>query len=203
MNGFGSLIESSKKIWPSKLIKEGALNTRLLLLGILGIILLLIGSVYDGQINKNSPEIPSEIVKSVPGPSVARSYEEALEAKLSNLLSQVRGAGAVAVSITLESSATQEHAKNLVKETKTIQEKDTAGGIRTTVETKENQQILLGKESGIDKPVMVREVKPIIKGVLVIAEGAYDSSVKANLTKAVEAGLGIPSYRITVLPQRK
>lgn len=204
MNGFTSFIESSKKLWPSKLIKDGALNTRLLLLGILGVILLLVGSVYEGQFSKkNSSETPSEIVKSVPAPSITRSYEEALEAKLSNLLSQVRGAGSVAVSITLESSATQEHAKNLIKETKTIQEKDTTGGIRTTVETKENQQILLGKESGTDKPVMVREVKPIIKGVLVIAEGAYDSSVKANLTKAVEAGLGIPSYKITVLPQRK
>jgi stage III sporulation protein AG len=84
-----------------------------------------------------------------------------------------------------------------------IQEKDPAGGVRTTTETKENQQILLGKENGTDKPVMVREIKPPIKGVLIIAEGAYDSTVKANLTKAVEAGLGIPSYKITVLPQRK
>ncbi|MGI6093290.1 MAG: hypothetical protein GX348_03060 [Veillonellaceae bacterium] len=203
MNGFSSFIENSKKLWPSKLIREGALNTRLLLLGILGVILLLIGSVYDGQMSKNNIDKPSEMLKTVPVPSVNRSYEEVLEAKMSNLLSQVRGAGSVAVSITLESSATQEHAKNIVKETRTIQEKDTTGGIRTTVETKENQQILLGKENSVDKPVMVREVKPIIKGVLVIAEGAYDSSVKANLTKAVEAGLGIPSYKITVLPQRK
>jgi stage III sporulation protein AG len=38
---------------------------------------------------------------------------------------------------------------------------------------------------------------------LVIAEGAADSAVKASLTKAVEAGLGLPAYKITVLPQRK
>lgn len=202
MNVLGSFVESSKKLWPSKLIKEGALNTKLVMLGILGIVLLLIGGVFDGQTGKKITETPSETVKSAPVQS-SRSYEEILEAKLSNILSQVRGAGAVSVNVMLESSSTQEHAKNLVKETKTIQEKDTAGGLRTTTETKENQQILVGKENGTDKPVMVREIKPPIKGVLVIAEGAYDSNVKANLTKAVEAGLGIPSYKITVLPQRK
>lgn len=203
MNGLGSFIEKPKKIWPSKLIKEGALNTRLLLLGILGIILILIGGVFDGQIKEKRTDASNEILKSQSVSSINRSYEEAIEAKLSNLLSQVKGAGSVAISVTLESGSAQDLAQNVVKETKTVQEKDTAGGIRTTVETKENHQILVSKENGIDKPVMVREYKPVIKGVLVIAEGAYDSNVKANLTKAIEAGLGIPSYKITVLPQRK
>ena len=50
---------------------------------------------------------------------------------------------------------------------------------------------------------MVREYKPEIKGVLIVAEGANDSTVKASLTRAVELGLGIAPYKITVLPQRK
>ena len=62
---------------------------------------------------------------------------------------------------------------------------------------------LLRQCNGADRPVMVREAKPTIKGVLVIAAGAADSAVKANLTRAVEAGLGIPTYKITVLPLRK
>ena len=109
----------------------------------------------------------------------------------------------VDVNITWENSSTQEHAKNVTKESKTIQEKDTTGGVRSTTETKESEQILVGKENGVDRPVIVREIKPMVKGVLVIAEGAYDSNVKASLTKAVESGLGIPSYKITVLAQKK
>ena len=119
------------------------------------------------------------------------------------MLSQVKGAGSVAVSITLETGSTQEPGKNTIKESKTIQEKDASGGIRTTTEIKESEQILLSRDNGVDRPIMIRELKPVVKGVLVIADGAYDSTVKANLTKAVEAGMGIPSYRITVLPQRK
>lgn len=201
MSGFSAVVEKAKKIWPAQWIKSGALNMRLVWLGILGVALLIFGGILDSQPAKSKVEVPAEVAKNTP--TQVRNYEEALEAKLANLLSQVKGAGAVAVNITLENGSTQEHAKNITKESKTIQEKDTSGGIRTTTETKETEQILLSKENGVDHPVMVRELKPAIKGVLVIAEGAYDSTVKANLTKAVEAGLGIPAYKITVLPQRK
>jgi stage III sporulation protein AG len=190
-----------KKIMPSQLLKAGVVNARLVWLGLLGIILLVVGSFYEPFTATPKSIIPAETVKSTP--AVNRTYEDALESKVGNLLAQIKGAGAVSVSITLERGSKQEHARNTIKETKTIQEKDNTGGIRTTTETKESQQVLLSKENGADRPVMVQEYKPIIKGVLVVAEGAQDSTVKASLTRAIEAGLGIPSYKITVLPQRK
>ena len=194
-------LADARRLIPSQLLKAGAGNTRLLWLGALGIVLLAAGSMYEPLVATPKTNSPAETVKNAP--LLNRSYEELLESKLSSLLAQVKGAGTVAVSITLEKSSRQEHAKNITKETKTIQEKDNAGSIRTTTETKESEQVLLSKENGLDKPVMVQEYKPIIKGVLVVAEGAYDSSVKSSLTKAVETGLGIPAYKITVLPQRK
>lgn len=201
MTSLESIVTGVKKIWPAQLLKDGAINTRLIWLGLIGVILLLFGGVLDNLSTKTKTEVPTEVIKNeLPSKN---SYEDALEGKLATILGKVKGAGTVAVNITLENSSTQEHAKNVVKESKVIQEKDTSGGIRTTTETKESEQILIGKENGVDRPVVVREIKPMIKGVLVIAEGAYDSTVKANLTKAVEAGLGIPSYKITVLAERK
>jgi stage III sporulation protein AG len=194
-------LSGAKKVVPSQLLKDGVINARLIWLGLLGIMLLLIGGVYEPFAEKPQQYAPIETAKVTP--TVSRGYEEALESKLSNLLAQVKGAGAVSVNITLETGGLQEPAKNITKETKTVQEKDNAGGIRTTTETKESEQVLLSKENGADRPVMVREYKPVIKGVLIVSEGAYDSTVKANLTKAVESGLGIPPYKITVLPQRK
>ncbi|SDD36308.1 hypothetical protein [Sporomusa acidovorans] len=190
----------AKKIIPGAFLKDGVINTRLIWLGVLGIFLLIVGGIYE-PFTVPKPSISTE--SGQVAPLVSRSYEEILESKVGNLLAQVKGAGAVSVSITLERSGKQEHAKNIIKETKTIQEKDNTGGIRTTTETKESEQVLLSKENGADKPVMVQEYKPVIKGVLVVAEGANDSTVKANLTKAIESCLGIPSYKITVLPQRK
>ena len=201
MTSLDAIIAGAKKIWPEQLLKDGVINTRLIWLGTLGVILLLTGGILDNLVTKPRTDVPAEVIKStIPSNS---SYEETLEVKLANILTKVKGAGAVAVNITFENGSTQEHAKNVVKESKTIQEKDTSGGIRTTTETKDSEQILMGKENGADRPVIAREIKPIIKGVLVTAEGAYDSKVKANLTKAIEAGLGIPSYKITVLTQKK
>lgn len=201
MSSLESILSYTKKIWPKQLLKDGVINTRLIWLGFLGIGLLILGGVVDHQSINSNPKISNEVIKN-PAP-VNRSYEEVVEGKLTTILSQVKGAGAVIVNITWENSSTQEHAKNITTESKTIQEKDTAGGVRSTTETKESTQILVGKENGIDRPVLIREIKPMIKGVLVIADGAYDSNVKASLTKAVESGLGIPSYKITVLAQKK
>lgn len=200
MSVLGEIMTNTKKIWPARLMKEGVLSPRLVLLGLVGVILLAFGSLYEAPPATRQQAAPAEPSRSMAAP---RSYEEALEAKLANLLSQVKGAGAVAVSITLESGITQEFAHNTVRESRTIQERDTSGGVRTTTESKESDQVLLGRDNGIDRPVMVRETKPAVKGVLVIAEGAADSAVKASLTRAVEAGLGLPPYKITVLPQRK
>jgi stage III sporulation protein AG len=201
MTNLETIMAGAKKIWPTQLLKDGIVNTRLIWLGLVGILLLLAGGLLDNMSGKSNPQPPVEVVRNES--PVKNSYEDALEGKMMNILGKVKGAGNVTINITLENSSTQEYAKNLVKESKVIQEKDASGGLRTTTETKESEQVLIGKENGVDKPVTVREIKPIIKGVLVIAEGAYDSTVKANLTKAVEAGLGIPPYKITVLAQRK
>lgn len=196
-----AIVAGSKKIWPEKLFKSGGINIRLMGLGLLGIIFLVCGSLFDDL--PANPKSPVVVEKSKTELPINPSYESLVEGKLAIILGKVKGAGNVSVNVTLENSSTQEHAKNVVKESKVIQEKDTGGGLRTTTESKESEQILVSKENGIDHPVVVREIKPLIKGVLVIAEGAYDSTVKANLTKAVEAGLGIPAYKITVLAEQK
>lgn len=199
----GEMMEKAKQLWPAGLIRDGVINMKLILIALLGVFLLVAGGVMNQEPPKNLGTTAGDSVRQAPPAISGRSYEEALEAKLANLLSQVRGAGSVAVSITLDYSATQEHAKNLVRESKVIQEKDNGGGIRTTTETKESDHILMSKENGADRPVMVRETKPLIKGVLVVADGATDSTVKSNLSKAVEVGLGVPPHKITVLPQKR
>ncbi|MBP2653001.1 MAG: hypothetical protein H6Q73_570 [Firmicutes bacterium] len=202
MSVIGELLDSTKKVCSSSIFKRAAISPKLVMIGVLGIILLLVGGILETKSTDKSESVtPPQAVSAIP--TTNKNYEDALEAKLANLLSQVNGAGTVAVNITLENGSAQEYAKNVTKESKTVAEKDTSGGVRTTVETKESTQVLLSKENGIDRPVIVREIKPAIKGVLVVAEGAENSIVKANLVRAIEAALGVPSYKITVLPQRK
>lgn len=191
------------KNWGYDITRAATNNLKLVWLGVLGVLLIAAGGLLPSDFFKSGGGQKAAPAPQIMLPAGPRSFEDAMEAKMANLLSQIKGAGSVAVSITLDSGAAQEYAKNIVKESRTIQEKDTSGGTRATTETKETESILVSKENGIDRPVMVREFKPVIKGVLVIADGAGDSLVKAQLTKAVEASLGIPPYKITVLPQRK
>lgn len=181
-------------------LKQILSDKKMLLLGLLGVLLLVLGGIYDSWPRAKPAAEPEAASRTV---SANRTIEEAMEAKMANLLSQVKGAGAVSVSITLENEGIKEHAKNLVRETRTVQERDTTGGTRTTTETKETEQMLVSKDNTGERPVLVKETKPVVKGVLVIAEGAQDSAVKANLIRAVEAGMGIPAYKVTVLPHRR
>lgn len=197
-----AFIQKAKKLFLSGSIKHGAVNKQLFLFGLLGICLIISGGLFDSYNKQESHETVKEHAQPSPD-TMKRNYEDILEAKLSNVLSQLKGAGSVVVSITLENGSIQEYAKNVTHDSKIVEEKDPSGGTRTTTEKKESEQILVSRENGVEHPVAVQEIKPAIKGVLVIAEGAYDSTVKANLTKAVETSLGVPSYRVTVLPERK
>ncbi|MBP2642273.1 MAG: hypothetical protein H6Q67_160 [Firmicutes bacterium] len=201
MSVVGDLMETSRRFWSSSILKQAAISPRLIGIGLLGVLLLVVGGFLEVKSPNKSEQPISQAETQVT--AAPRTYEDILESKLCNLLSQVKGAGTVAVSITLENGTEQEYAQNVVKESKTVTEKDSGGGTRTTAETKESTQVLVVKDNGIDRPVVVREIKPSIKGVLVVAAGAQDSVVKANLVRAVQAALGIPLYKITVLPERK
>ncbi|MEM5769309.1 MAG: hypothetical protein AAGU23_10185 [Bacillota bacterium] len=201
MNGLQNMTEVLRRWWKPQSSIGKAISLRSVLLGALGIGLLIVGTFITSP--KSTPESIAPPPKNQSVETLSRSYEEILEGKLANKLSQIRGAGMVMVTITLESGPQQEYAKNITRESRVIQEKDTTGGTRTTTETKENDQILVSRESGADRPVIAREIKPQIKGVLVVAEGAADSQIKAQLMRAVESGLGVPPYKITVLPQKR
>lgn len=181
-------------------LKGNVFSMRVIWVGVIGVLLLILGNVLNGQTNiEENKNLKSPVVNQ----SVPLNEEQVIENKIVQLLSKVKGAGNVAVSVTLEGGSSKETAQNVTKETKTIEEKDASGGIRTTTEAKESNQILMSKENGMDKAIVIREVNPEIKGVMVVADGAVNSNIKADLTKAVATGLGIASYKITVLPKQK
>lgn len=202
MQALTELWRKANQKWLDPLLKANILNMRVIWVGVVGILLLVFGNLLAPQ--EKTPEVNAPPMAQMPIASkLPESRQELIEQRLAQVLSKVRGAGQVSVAVTLDGGSVKEHAKNVVRETKIVEEKDTAGSVRTTTETKENEEVILSRESGADQPVIVREIEPEIKGVLIVAEGAADSMVKSQLTRAAETGLGIASYKITVLPQRK
>lgn len=110
-------------------------------------------------------------------------YVKKLENKLANVLSKISGAGNVSVLITLECGFGYEYASN--EETRTTSSGD-------TLTTK--SVIMVSNE-----PVVEREIYPKVKGVVIVASGAGNFSVKMNLMNACMTVLEIDSSDITIL----
>lgn len=118
--------------------------------------------------------------------SSAMEYVDMLENKLSNVLSNISGVGDCDVIITLESGFDYVYATDT--ETKT-----TISGSNQTTTTTETV-ILVSNE-----PVVVKEIYPNIKGVVVVANGADDFTIKMNILSAVETVLEVDRNNITIL----
>lgn len=124
--------------------------------------------------------------------------EKTLEEKLEVILSQISGAGNVDVMISYMNEIEKVPMTD-TKVTKTVvSEKDSDGGERQTEETSTEENIIYEETNNIKTPMIKQSVSPEAIGVIVVAEGAYNETVKANLKKAVEATVIVASERIQV-----
>ncbi len=114
------------------------------------------------------------------------SYVNTLETKLSNVLSNVSGAGKVSVIISIESGMETV----LAMQTTT---KESASG---QTETQTSPIIINGKT------VVIKELYPKVKGVLIVAEGAKNIGVMTKLQQATMSLLDIEINQIEILSMK-
>ncbi|MBQ4563026.1 MAG: stage III sporulation protein AG [Lachnospiraceae bacterium] len=145
------------------------------------------GSKKDGTHQAETPLVGTDEL----------TYEEKLEEKLASILSRVRGAGKVTVMITLESSSELVLQKDETKNTETIREKDSAGGIRDSSTTDYSSSTVQAGAEG--SPYVIKEINPKVSGVLVLAKGAGSAAVKNEIYEAVEALFNLEVHKIKVL----
>lgn len=129
--------------------------------------------------------------------------EEEMENRLERILGQIQGAGKVSVNISLASGPTYEYATNVMANSKTTKE-EVNGGSRVIDESIEEGKLVITRgQNSNEAPVVIREQKPEVQGVLVVAEGAGNPNVRMELGRAVETALGISSYQVHVVPMER
>ncbi|MCL4425990.1 MAG: hypothetical protein M1299_04630 [Firmicutes bacterium] len=176
----------------------------LVLLGLLGVALLAVGafvSPVPAKPPSNPTATPVQGFAAAGGDGIL-GEERALEAELERILSQMVGAGQVQVKIYLSSGRDQILARNETISSKRTDEKDATGGTRSTVEENRGLQPVISRSAGGDRAVVAQELRGSIIGVLVVAQGADDSRVKAELMRSVATILGLPSNRIYITKGR-
>lgn len=197
------LKDKLKKENLSKLNLSKKTTANLLIVFCLGLALVLIADFYidmragrtaEDDINNEGTQIETGT-----DDNTAPNYVRSLENDLSSILSKIQGAGRVSVMITLKSGTEIIPAKDESISDKVTNEKDTSGGTRVINEkTTDDKVVFTAAQGGNSKPLIIKEINPEIKGVIVVAEGAKDSKVKLKISQAVQTVLDIPAYRVTV-----
>jgi stage III sporulation protein AG len=182
----------------------------LLVLFLIGVVLLTVSSFVpeadsgsvSGESSSNQ-QTSSSVTENGQDTSGMAEAEAVIETRLETILAKIDGVGEVSVTVILENGPQYIYAINEdINETKT-EEKDSNGGSRVTIETTNSDQMVMAqpKDMGGQQPVVVKEIKPEIAGVLVAAEGARDAQIKETLTRAVETLLDVSAHKVSVLPK--
>lgn len=174
-------------------------TVQLLLLAALGVLLLIVSSLTAPR--PASPPPGAGVPDAVdPGRGLI-DYQQQLGRQLESILSLVQGAGRVRVQIALAESPRQRLAINVVSTSSQTQEGGAAGTGRQVHESTQDQRpVIVRGSGGLESPVITGLYAPTITGVLVVAEGAANVRVRADLTRAVSTLLSVPAHRVKVLP---
>lgn len=178
----------------------------LLILGGVGVMMMILSSFLGsgeskplestGVISENSSQ-PME-AKAV---SSMQSYEENYEKQLSEVLSKIVGVEDVSVVVNLDSTEEEVVQVNERESEQVTTEVDKAGGNRSITQNTNDKQTAFynGKEG--QQPVVVKRLKPKVRGVLVVARGVENLQVKSIVIEAVQRILDVPMHRISVQPK--
>ncbi|HHY91011.1 MAG TPA: stage III sporulation protein AG [Clostridiales bacterium] len=125
-----------------------------------------------------------------------QDFQTLQEKKLENILSQIEGVGKTKVMITYETGTEVVPAFNVQNSKQVTEEKDANGGTRSTTQEDITKNIVMGNKD--NEMIILKEIEPQIRGVVVVAEGAGDIEVKSKIIEAVQTVFQIPISKVTV-----
>lgn len=156
-------------------------------LGLAGMALILLSGIWPA---KN---------QTVQNGMTAQQYLEETEQRIGTLLSKVQGVGKVYVMVTLENSVQYVYAKDEKQSASSVM--TYADGTPSKSEEKGDTQqsyILVDSSNG-KTPLVLTELQPTIKGVVVVCEGAKNPATQQRVISVVTTALGIRSIQVCVI----
>ena len=160
---------------------------QLLIGALIGILVLVIAiPVPKTEKNKQTEAVKEEISEK----------EYSMEAELKEILQRISGVGRTEVFITYEDEGKIVVEKDESVSEELIEEADSSGGTRTTTSTRNEKATVYGKA---DAPYVIQELSPRIKGILVVAEGGGNVTVKKQIQETIEALFGLDSHKISIM----
>ncbi|MGN7357527.1 stage III sporulation protein AG [Paenibacillus sp. SAF-054] len=184
----------------------------LIIVGLIGVAIILFNSFVNVKKldNENIGREPpanaasKETLQSSAGEANAFSnIENAAEDKMKEILEKIVGVGTVDIMVSVDSTDEIIYQRNVKDSQQQSDENDANGGKRHTTQYTRDGEVVTYEESGTQTPMITKRVKPQIRGVLIVAKGAENEVVKQLIVEAVEKGLNVPEYRISVVPRKQ
>lgn len=130
--------------------------------------------------------------------SSTAEYAKSLENRLNTVLSAIAGAGSVQCMITLDGEIERVLAYSNDEKNSFTQNTTSNGTTNKTETSTSNKEPILITVNGASEPLVLYEIMPNIKGIVVVASGAGDVRVKLDILKAVQALLNVESSQIEI-----
>lgn len=132
-----------------------------------------------------------------------RDYEHAYESQLKDILTKIVGVGEVEVLVTIDSTEEITVEKNTRDSQQVTNETDPGGAKRHITNITRSGDPVVMQQDGKDAPLVTKTIKPKVRGVVIVAKGAENLTVKKLIVEAVERGLDVPPHRISVVPRKQ
>ena len=163
----------------------------LITLGLIGGALLIILSFFTTGSNKNNPGNTG--MKSDLSRTDTEAYITGQEKKLCEMLNKIDGVSEPFVMITLDSSseyiyASKQSIKESVSKNGEVSQRDVQKDI-----------ILYEDEKKSKSPILVKEIKPKIKGVAVVCKGISSADMQLKIINLVSTVLNLPANKVYVI----
>ena len=166
-------------------------KNNLIVIVLIGVLLIIIG-LPTGQ--KDSQDQEEKSVDVASENTSLEVYVSQQEARLEKILSKIQGAGEVKVMITAKASKELVVEKDLT--TNSISTAESSGDGTKRQEELNTEESTLYNSS--ENPYVIKELEPIIQGVVVAAEGGGDSVVVDEITNAIQVLYDLPVHKIKV-----
>lgn len=158
------------------------------------------GGGWFGGGDEADPSTPA--IGGSPAPDIIAEYENIYATQLRDILVNVVGVGEVEVMVNLESTPELVVGTNSNVRSSTNQEMDKDKATRNQNDQSRDSEVVIIQGGKQDQPVILKTLKPRVRGVLVVAKGADNIQVKAWITEAVQKVLDVPAYKISILPKK-
>lgn len=139
--------------------------------------------------------------KSSAGADSLESYCAATEQRLEKILSHIDGVGEAHVMVTLENGVEYRYAADEKQSGDSVFTYASGSDSPSKVQEKEDREqsyILVGS-SGSKKPLVLTELSPRVRGVVVVCSGAKSPIIRQRVSDAVTTALGINSLQVCVI----